>query len=68
MEYEYLTAAGRWLEGEIPAGVAAKVKPGDALKLFGKMASYYCGGSAYGGQVLPSQGPPALWIIPFPGK
>ena len=68
MEYEYLTAAGRWLEGEIPADVAAKVKPGDALKLFGKMESYYRGGSAYGGQVLLSQGPPDRWLFPFPGK
>ena len=68
MEYEYLTAAGRWLEGEIPADVAAKVKSGDALKLFGKMESYYRGGSAYGGQVLLSQGPPAPWLFPFPGK
>ena len=68
MEYEYLTAAGRCLEGEIPADVAAKVKPGDALKLFGKMESYYRGGSAYGGQVLLSQGPPAHWLFPFPGK
>jgi len=68
MEYEYLTAAGRCLEGEIPADVAAKVKPGDALKLFGKMESYYRGGSAYGGQMLLSQGPPARWLVPFPGK
>ena len=66
VEYEYLTAAGRWLEGEVPADVAAKVKPGDALKLFGKMESYYRGGSAYGGQVLLSQGPPAGWLVPFP--
>jgi len=68
MEYEYLTAAGRWLEGEIAPHAAARLKPNKALKLFRNMPSYYRGGSAFGGQVILSHGPPESWLVPFPGK
>ena len=67
MEYEYLTAAGRWLEGEITPAIAAKVKARNALKRFEKMESYYRGGSAYGGQMLVSRGPPEFWLYPSAG-
>lgn len=39
MEYEYLSAAGRWLEGEISPEVAASLKPNEAVQLFDKMES-----------------------------
>ena len=68
MEYEYLTAAGRWFEGEIAPDAADRLKAKHALKLFRNMESYYRGGSAFGGQVTLSQGPPERWLLPFPGK
>jgi hypothetical protein len=68
MEYEYLTAAGRWLEGEIAPDAAVRLEAKHALKLFRSMASYYRGGSAFGGEVILSHGPPESWLSPFPGN
>jgi hypothetical protein len=49
MEYEYLSGAGRWLEGEISAEVAPRLKANDAVALFDRMAWFHVSGSAYGG-------------------
>src|SRR6266436_3636151 len=40
VEYEYLTAAGHWLEGEIAQDTAARLQQGNALQLFRFMESY----------------------------
>ena len=66
IEYEYLTAAGRWLEGEITPEVAASLKPKDALPLFDKMEWFHCSGSAFGGKLRRVTGPAAIWLTPFP--
>ena len=68
MEYEYLTASGRWCEGEISPEVAASLKPNDAIPLFDKMEWFHCSGSAFGGKLRRVTGPIATWLTPFPGK
>ena len=68
MEYEYLTASGRWFEGEIPAELAAQIKAYDAVSLFESMEWYYRAGSAFGGKMVRTAGPLKIWLIPFPGK
>ena len=68
MEYEYLTAAGRWLEGEISPTIAKSLKPDDAVRLFDNMEWFHCSGSAYGGKLRRATPPASTWLIPFPGK
>jgi len=68
MEYEYLTAAGRWLEGEILPEVAASLKPNDAVQLFDEMEWFHCSGSAFGDKLRRVTGPAATWLTPFPGR
>jgi len=68
MEYEYLTAAGRWLEGEISPRVAASLKPNEAVQFFDKMEWFHCSGSAFDGKLRRVTGPAATWLTPFPGK
>ena len=68
IEYEYLTAAGRWLEGEISPEVATSLRPTEALDLFDKMEWFHCSGSAFGGKLRRVTGPAASWLTPFPGR
>jgi hypothetical protein len=68
MEYEYLTAATRWLEGEISPEVAASLKPNDAVRLFNSMEWFHCSGDAFGGKLRRVSGPATTWLTPFPGK
>jgi hypothetical protein len=68
MEYEYLTAAGRWLEGEISPKTAASLKADDAVPLFDKMEWFHCSGSAFGGKLRRGTPPASTWLIPFSGK
>lgn len=67
MEYEYLTAGGRWLEGEVSPEIAASLKPDDAVALFDKMEWFHCSGSAYGGKLRRVTAPAKTWLTPFPG-
>src|SRR5438105_1658814 len=57
MEYEYLTASGRWLEGEISPAVAASLKANDAVDLFDRMEWFHCSGSAFRGELRRVTGP-----------
>jgi hypothetical protein len=68
VEYEYLTAAGRWLEGEISPQAAASLKADDAVGLFDKMEWFHCSGSAFGSKLRRATPPASIWLIPFPGK
>jgi len=68
IEYEYLTASGRWLEGEISPHVAASLEPNAAVGLFDKMQWFHCSGSAFGDKLRRVTGPAATWLTPFPGK
>jgi hypothetical protein len=68
MEYEYLTAAGRWCEGEISPEVADSLMPNKAVQLFDKMEWFHCSGSAFGGRLRRVTGPVATWLTPFPGN
>jgi hypothetical protein len=68
IEYEYLTAAGRWLEGEISPKIARSLKPDDAVQLFDKMEWFHCSGSAFGDKLRRGTPPASTWLIPFPGK
>jgi hypothetical protein len=68
IEYEYLTAAGRWLEGEISPQTAASLKADDAVALFDKMEWFHCSGSAFGGKLRRGSPPASTWLIPFPGE
>ena len=67
MEYEYLTASGRWFRGVISPDTAATLQPKDATAVFDKLEWYFRGGSAYGGKVLTTRGPLKQWLFPFPG-
>ena len=68
MEYEYLTASGRWCEGEISPEVAASLTPNNAVQLFNSMEWFHCSGSAFGGKLRRVTGPVATWLTPFPGN
>lgn len=68
MEYEYLTASGRWLEGEISPETAASLNANEAVGLFDRMEWFHCSGSAFGGKLRRVTGPAAIWLTPFPGK
>ena len=68
IEYEYLTASGRWLEGEISPEIAASLKAVDAVRLFDSMPWFHCSGSAFGGKLRRATGPASTWLIPSPGK
>jgi hypothetical protein len=68
IEYEYLTASGRWLEGEIAPDVAARVNARKAVALFDQMPWFYCSGSAFGDKLRRVTGPASTWLVPFPRK
>ena len=67
VEYEYLTAAERWLEGEISPKTAASMKADDAIGVFDSMPWFHCSGSAFGGKLRRVTGPARIWLTPFPG-
>ena len=67
MEYEYLTAAGRWFRGPITPKVAASVTAANAIKLLEKLDWYFRGGSAFGGTFRTSPGQLKQWLIPSAG-
>jgi hypothetical protein len=68
MEYEYLTAAGRWFRGVIPPEIAASLNAESAKQILESMEWYFRGGSAFGGQVTrTSSGQLKYWLTPFEG-
>ncbi len=68
MEYEHLTASGRWFRGMITPEAAASAKASSARKILESLEWYFRGGSAFGGQVIRTQsGQLKYWLIPFPG-
>ena len=68
VEYEYLSASGRWLVGEISPEIAASLKASDAVQLLDHMQWFHCSGSAFGDKLRRVTGPAATWLTPFPGK
>jgi len=65
MEYEYLTAAGRWFHGPITPEIAASVKPGTAREVLEALDWYFRGGSAFGGKVIKTlPGQLKQWVLP----
>jgi hypothetical protein len=52
MEYEHLTAAGRWFRGPITAKMAASANASNAKKTLEKLDWYFRGGSAFGDEVV----------------
>lgn len=67
VEYEYLTASGRWFEGEVPPDIEASLTPKEAVEAFGRMDWYFRSGSAFGGKLLRTTGPLSPWLTPFGG-
>lgn len=67
IEYEYLTASGHWLEGEIRPDIAVSLKPKDAVALFRRMEWYYRSGSAFGGELRRTEGDLTPWLTPVSG-
>jgi hypothetical protein len=69
IEYEYLTAAGRWFCGVITPEAAVSMNAASAKKMLEKLDWYFRGGSAFGGKVLKtSPGQLKYWLVPFPGS
>ena len=65
MEYEYLTAAGRWFSGVITPEVAATIEPEAAKEVLEGLDWYFRGGSAFGGEVLrTASGQLKYWLFP----
>jgi hypothetical protein len=65
MEYEYLTAAGRWFRGVITPEIAASVNPATAKEVLDGLDWYFRGGGAFGGKVLrTSPGQLKYWLAP----
>ena len=65
MEYEHLTAAGRWFRGPITPKIAASVTAANATKVLEELDWYFRGGSAFGGKILrTSPGQLKQWLIP----
>jgi len=67
MEYEYLTAAGRWFRGPITPKIAASVTAASATKVLEELDWYFRGGSAFGGIFRTSPGRLKQWLIPSAG-
>jgi len=69
MEYEHLSAAGRWFLGSIRPEVARSLKASQAKRVLESLEWYYRGGSAFGGKVIrTSPGQLKYWLTPFPGS
>lgn len=68
VEYEYLTAAGRWFRGVITSEAAASARAESAKQILEGLDWYFRGGDAFGGQVTKtSPGQLKYWLSPFPG-
>ncbi|HEY6249232.1 MAG TPA: hypothetical protein VI685_04690 [Candidatus Angelobacter sp.] len=52
MEYEHLTAAGRWFRGLITPEVANSLKANDAQQVLEGLEWYFRGGSAFQGKIV----------------
>lgn len=68
VEYEHLTAAGRWFRGMITPEVAASTAAVSAKSILEGLDGYFRGGSAFCGKVtkiVPGQ--LKYWLTPFPG-
>ena len=68
MEYEYLSRAGRWFRGLVTPEIAASADAESAKSILESLEWYFCGGSAFGGQVTKvKSGQLKYWLMPFPG-
>ncbi len=68
VEYEYLTAAGRWFRGLITSEAAASARAESAKQILEGLDWYFRGGSAFGGKVTKTvPGQLKYWLTPFPG-
>ena len=68
VEYEYLTAAGRWFRGIITPETAASAEAASAKKILEGLEWYFRGGSAFGGKpIKTAPGQLKYWLFPFPG-
>jgi len=69
MEYEYLTAAGRWFRGLVTPEIAASATAANAKNILESLEWYFRGGSAFGGKVTRTRsGDLKYWLVPFGGK
>jgi hypothetical protein len=65
VEYEYLTAAGRWFRGLITSETAAAARAESAKQILEGLDWYFRGGSAFGGQIIKtSSGQLQRWLFP----
>ena len=68
IEYEYLTAAGRWFSGIITSETVASAKAASAKSILESLDWYFRGGSAFGGKVIKTRpGQLERWLFPSPG-
>jgi hypothetical protein len=68
VEYEHLTAAGRWFRGIITPEMAASADAASAKRILEGLDWYFRGGSAFGGKVTKTvRGQLKYWLTPFPG-
>ena len=68
VEYEHLTAAGRWFRGVIAPEVARSADVASAKRVLEGLDWYFRGGSAFGGKVIKTvRGQLQYWLTPFPG-
>lgn len=69
MEYEYLTAAGRWFHGLITPEIGESATAANARNILESLEWYFRGGSAFGGKITRTKsGDLKYWLYPFPGK
>jgi hypothetical protein len=65
VEYEYLTASGRWFRGVITPEIAATMEPESAKEVLEGLDWYFRGGSAFGGKVIrTAPGQLKYWLFP----
>ncbi|MDP8979019.1 MAG: hypothetical protein M3O35_00350 [Acidobacteriota bacterium] len=65
IEYEYLTASGRWFRGVITPEIAAAMEPEAAKEVLEGLEWYFRGGSAFGGEVIrTAPGQLKYWLFP----
>jgi hypothetical protein len=68
VEYEYLTAAGRWFRGVITPEVAGSADAESAKSILEGLDWYLQGRSAFGGKVIRTlPGQLKYWFTPFRG-
>jgi hypothetical protein len=68
VEYEHLTAAGRWFRGVVAPEVAGSADAASAKRILEGSGWYFRGGSAFGGKVTKTvPGHLKYWLTPFSG-